>query len=586
MSILQGLNPEQLDAVKYTGGSLLIIAGPGTGKTRVLVHRIAFLIAEGRAKSGDILAMTFTNQAAGEMKGRLGLLLNANVPGDFNDAPPRLGTFHSWALGFLREELGADALTPVDETEALEVFKEAAAGAGFGKGGLKGLFEAVLRAKESWPVDLAGGGRLASVFDAYQALMRKEGLCDYDDLILEALRLLKEPDVMRRFCEKTRYVFVDEFQDINKAQYSLIAEMASLGLEITAIGDPRQAIYGFRGADPALLNRFSVDSGAKIITLGVAYRSPQTFLDAAAAVSTISEAGPELRSAKGRGPKLVLKTFKDEISEAGWIAKTIEAMAGALSLDSINASAGTGSMRSLSDIGVLFRVNAVGGPIAKALAQRGIPCKQAGFPAADVGRIKAIIDMWDAVDCAIAGRDTARVFRLHGKNGQRFSMFAASLAGMDGLERFSAIVGFLDIELDSPRLKALRRAVVNNPGMHPSLLLRDDREFFDIDLEAVALLSIHASKGLEFPIVFIAGCENGILPWVNGDLPEEERLFYVGLTRASERLFLCFSENRISLGRRGLFKSRFLSRIPGELILAEAGDMPRPLRKPRQKTLF
>ena len=603
VSILQGLNPEQLDAVRYTGGSLLIIAGPGTGKTRVLVHRMAFLIDEGHAKGGDILAMTFTNQAAGEMKDRLGPLLSGNIQGEvkgegpctnpghahhkiISGSLPRLGTFHSWALGFLREELGTNALTPIDETGAFGVFREAAAGAGLGSGGLKGLFEAVLRVKESWPVDFAGDGRLASAFDAYQALMRKEGLWDYDDLILEALRLLKNPDVMRRFGGKIRYVFVDEFQDINKIQYSLIAEMAGAGLEITAIGDPMQAVYGFRGADPALIGRFSVDFGVKTITLGTAYRSPQTFLDAASAVATVSSAGQGLRSVKGRGPKLVFKTFKDEASEAAWIAGAIESMVGALSLDSINASVGTGQMRSLSDVGVLFRVNAIGGPIAKALAQRGIPCRQTGSSAADTERIKAFIDMWDAVDGVIAGRDIARVLRPYGKDGQRFLMFAAGLAGKDGFERFSAIAGFLGIETGSPRLKALGRAVSNNPGLHPSLLLRDDRELFEIGVEAVALLSIHASKGLEFPIVFMAGCEDGVLPWVNGDMPEEERLFYVGLTRASERLFLCFSENRrASLGKGGLLKSPFLSKIPCELISNEAED-GRRCRRPRQKTLF
>ncbi|UKL14647.1 ATP-dependent helicase [Dissulfurimicrobium hydrothermale] len=355
--------------------------------------------------------------------------------------------------------------------------------------------------------------RLSDALIVYEAAMRQMGFWDYADLLVESLQLLKLPEIRWRFREKTRFILVDEFQDINAVQYAIVKEMACRPDDnagdcpkITAIGDPKQAIYGFRGADPAFIDMFLKDFGVqKTITLDISYRCPQTILDAAACV--IGGSVPVLRSAKGDGPKLVLKTFKDDISEAKWIAKTIEAMTGAVSLDSINMSIGAGQMRSLSDVAVLFRVNALSDAVARALKERGIPYKfKAMSDAPEIGRadVKTIAEIWE-------------------------------------------------------------------------------------EAEGVSLLSMHASKGLEFPIVFIIGCEEGVLPWRNGDVAEEERLFYVGITRSSERLFLCISGER-ALYARGdrLIPSRFLSRISGGLFAEQeqGKDRPKKARRPRQKDLF
>jgi DNA helicase-2/ATP-dependent DNA helicase PcrA len=509
-----GLNQAQLDAVTFSDGPLLVIAGPGTGKTRVLTFRILYLITGQGVRPGHILALTFTNKAAREIRDRVSSLLtgdSAATAMSINGTFPWLGTFHAWALRFLRDELGPAAAMPVDEDTAFQVFKDAAAAAGLDAVGVRGLFDAVIKAKETGAVDLAGDERLRLAYDAYQGAMRQKGFWDYADILIEALRLLRLPEVKQRFRGRTNHILVDEFQDINWIQYALIKEMAltaadgtAKGPEITAIGDPRQAIYGFRGADPAFIAMFSRDFAAdKTITLDTVYRCPQIILDAAASV--IGESGHGLMSVKGQGRKIILKTFKNGLSEAAWIARTIEDMTGPTSLDSINMSAVTGPVMNLSDVAVLFRVNVLSAMVERALKERGIPYKLKAMPDApeiEPADIKTIVEVWDTS-------------------------------------------------------------------------------------EGVSLLSIHASKGLEFKAVFIIGCEDGVLPWKNGDMAEEERLFYVGITRASERLFLCVSKERVlcAMGDE-LRPSRFLSRIPGGLFAAEEKERTARPRRPRQKGLF
>ncbi|MGQ9744509.1 MAG: ATP-dependent helicase [Dissulfurimicrobium sp.] len=502
-----GLNQAQLDAVTFNDGPLLVIAGPGTGKTRVLAHRIAYLIAEQGIRPEEILVLTFTNKAAREIRDRVCLLLTgyeADASMTSIGRFPWLGTFHAWALRFLRNELGPAAAMPVDEDTAFKVFKDAAAAAGLDSVELKGLFDFVMRVKEGATVDTAGDERLRLAYDAYQSAMRQKGLWDYADLLIEALQLLRLHEVKQRFREKIHHILVDEFQDVNWRQYTLIKEMALTaadGPEITVIGDPRQAIYGFRGADSAFIARFSRDfAPVKTITLDTVYRCPQIILDAAASV--IGESGKGLISVKGQGHKITLKTFKNDFSEARWIARTIENMTGPTSLDSINMSAVAGQMMNLSDVAVLFRINAISAMVEHALKERGIPYKMKAMPDVPEMDIKIIGEVWGAS-------------------------------------------------------------------------------------EGVSLLSIHASKGLEFKAVFIIGCEDGVMPWKNGDMAEEERLFYVGITRASERLFLCVSKERTlcAMGDK-LRPSRFLSRIPSEFFAAEEKERTTKPRRPRQKGLF
>lgn len=509
-----GLNQAQYDAVTYDDGSLLVIAGPGTGKTRALTLRILYLIAKKDVRPDQILALTFTNKAAREIRDRVDFHLRgdgADVAAPINVISPWLGTFHAWALHFLRDELGSAVARPVDEDTAFQIFKDAAVAVGLDLSGIKGLFDAVMKAKEAGEVDLTDE-KLKLASDAYRNAMQQRGLWDYADLLIEALRLLRFPDVKRRFRNRTHYILVDEFQDINDIQYAIIKEMAlvagdrvSDSPKVTAIGDPRQAIYGFRGADPVFIDRFIKDfSVKKTITLDIAYRCPQIFLDAAASV--VGETKSGLKSAKGEGHKMTLKVFRDDLAEARWIAKTIEAMIGPMSLDSLNMlSAVAGSAINLSDVAVLFRINALSGIVERALKERGIPYKlKVMTDVAEVGPddIKTISEVWDAS-------------------------------------------------------------------------------------EGVSLLSLHASKGLEFKAVFIIGCEDGILPWKNGDMAEEERLFYVGITRAAERLFLCVSKKRIlCTSTDELRPSRFLSRIPAWLFATDSKDRPKKTVRPRQKGLF
>ncbi|MDL1957879.1 MAG: ATP-dependent helicase [Deltaproteobacteria bacterium] len=587
------LNPTQFKAVTHRVGPLLVVAGPGTGKTRVLSYRIGHLIETGTARPEQILAMTFTNQASKEISGRVSRLLYSESSTEHKQnrqTTPRVSTFHGWALGFLKEILGEDARLPIDEKDARDLCREAARELGLSNAKPQGLYERISKAKQHFPPRMNGDEDLKALYQTYHGLLERYGLWDYDDLLLETLQLLELTEIRAKFYRDFPFVLVDEFQDISPAQYTLIKSMARKDGNITVIGDPNQAIYGFRGASPEFIHRFSMDfKDVKTVVLDTVYRCPQVFLDAATSI-TGDRSAVRLKSVKDRTPKIRIKPFGDPTAEAKWMARTIEQIVGGLSFASLDSgAAGGNTLRSLSDIAVLFRTKALGNPVAEALSRQGIPFQRADTPDPLAQKeLRSIWRLWEALK--------GRTVRYHlaklpgGKDfwNRKLLDLKPGLQGKDGPQLLSYIIDILDLDPNRPLLRALARAVKRHPHVDSlAVLLRDEADMLDINIEAVSLLSIHAAKGLEFPVVFLIGCEAGILPWKEADPEEERRLFYVALTRASEEIYISHVKHRRLFGQMmhgG--PSPFIADIPERLMVREQAQKPKAPRRPRQKKLF
>jgi DNA helicase-2/ATP-dependent DNA helicase PcrA len=587
------LNPTQFKAVTHMAGPLLVVAGPGTGKTRVLSYRIGHLIETGAARPDQILAMTFTNQAAKEISVRVSRLLYGESSTDHRQNGkkiPKISTFHGWALGFLKEILGEDARLPIDEKDAMDLCGEAARELGLSNAKPQGLYERISKAKQHFPPRMNRDEDLKALYQTYHGLLERYGLWDYDDLLLEALQLLEHTEIRGKFHRDFPFVLVDEFQDISPAQYTLIKSMARKDGNITVIGDPNQAIYGFRGASPEFINRFSMDfKDVKTVILDIVYRCPQVFLDAATSIIK-DRSAVRLKSVRDRTPKIRIRPFGDPGAEAKWIARTIEQIVGGLSFVSLDSgTAGGHTLRSLSDVAILFRAKALGNLVAEALSRQGIPFQRADTPDPLAQKeLRLIWRLWEALK--------GRAVRYHllklpgGENlwNRKLSDLKPGFRSKDGPQLLSYIIDILDLEPNRPLLRALARAVKRHPHADSlAVLLRDEADILDINIEAVSLLSIHAAKGLEFPVVFLIGCEAGILPWKEADLEEERRLFYVALTRASEEIYISHVKHRSLFGQMvhgGA--SPFIADIPERLLVREQAQKPKAPRRPRQKKLF
>ncbi|MBW2163795.1 MAG: ATP-dependent helicase, partial [Deltaproteobacteria bacterium] len=528
------------------------------------------LIETGAAKPDQILAMTFTNQAAKEISERVSRLLDSEFSAECvhnGQKTPKISTFHGWALGFLKQTLGEDARLPIDEKDARDLCQEAAKKLGLSNPKPQGLYERISRAKQHFPPKINGDEDLEALIQAYHGLLEKYGLWDYDDLLLE-----------------------DEFQDISPAQYTLIKSMARKDGNITVIGDPNQAIYGFRGASPEFIHCFNADfENVKTVVLDTVYRCPQVFLDAATSLIK-DRSAVRLKSVKDKSPKIRIKPFGDPTAEAKWIARTIEQIVGGLSFVSLDSgTAGGNTLRSLSDVAVLFRAKALGNPVAEALSRQGIPFQRADTPDPLAQKeLRSIWRLWEI----LKGR-TVRYHLLKLPGGKdlwnrKLLDLKPGLQGKDGPQLLSDIIDILDLDPNRPLLRALARAIKRHPHVDSlAVLLRNEADMLDINIEAVSLLSIHAAKGLEFPIVFLIGCEPGILPWKEADQEEERRLFYVGITRASEEIYLSHVKHRRLFGQMmhgG--PSPFIADIPEKLLVREKAQKPRAPRRPRQKKLF
>ncbi|MBI4882268.1 MAG: UvrD-helicase domain-containing protein, partial [Planctomycetes bacterium] len=529
-----GLDPEQ-HAAAEAPGPLLVVAGPGTGKTRVLAHRIAHLIRNGGHAPGECLALTFSRRAAAE----LGQRLEALLPGQARDVPCL--TFHALALGMLRgreEALGFSRpmrLAGDEERSAL-----VAQARSVSERSARALLSRISRQKRAG-AKAAEDAEDAALVEEYQRLLREHGLFDFDDLILLATRLLEtDPALRDEQRRRFRAVSIDEFQDIDAAQYRLIRQLVPPAGNACAIGDPDQSIYGFRGADPLCFRRFLRDyPAARTVRLETNYRSSRAIVDAAMQViepATLVEERA-LRALSQSAERIEICPCPSERAEAEFVVHSIERLVGGssfFSLDSGRVAAGEGEALSFADFAVLYRTEAQAGALCEALERSGMPYQRKSHQRlCDDPAVLAILRRVEDAEPGAADLDAlleqavAEVAREHPDAARR----AAALCLL--AERCAG---------DRARLQS-------------ELALGVDVDSWDPRADRVSLLTLHAAKGLEFAVVFLVGCEDGILPLRFGaeedrDLAEERRLFFVGMTRARERLILSHARRRAWRGAR------------------------------------
>jgi len=595
---MEHLNPEQAQAVLSSGGPVLIIAGPGTGKTLTLTYRIAFLIRERGVPAERILAVTFTQRAAREMADRLRALLGASD----GEIPVRIRTFHALGAEILREA-GPSLGIPQDyfilgREESAGLLRRAVPSLA-GKDA-NALLEGISQAKRDLAYPEDGSARIGDAtflqaYELYQQTLEEYRALDYDDLVAKAVRLMTRlPDFADKVAGRFSAICVDEYQDVNLAQYKLLRLFSAKVTDLCAIGDPHQAIYGFRGATPAYFLQFEEDyPQGKVVRLVRNYRSTENILSAS--VKMLSKGIekdriPTLVPTEKAGSRVHVGDLPTEKAEAIFIAHTIERLMGgtdSLSLYSDKVAGDEGPVcGGFGDIAILFRLKALAPGIEQALAYQGIPCQSVGQGDRLRGRegrailavLRCLRNPEDRIACEMVQgefkkspqelREQMEPYRRE-RGGRRSSV----REWIEGIGEFE----WLDLEEESWKevWETLVRMSVSFgndwDAFMRSLVLSQDSDFLERKAERVTLATMHAAKGLEFPVVFIAGCEDLLLPCQVGaqatDFEEERRLFYVGMTRACRLLYLTRARSRFLYGeRRSSPPSRFLEDIPGKRV--------------------
>ena len=562
--ILAELDEAQRAAAETITGPLMIVAGPGSGKTRALTCRIAHLIADHAIAPEHCLAITFTRRAAAEMRERLARLL-----------PERAGavpihTFHSLGLALLREHTSAAGLPHgfrvADERERLALLTDTL---GVAPHQAARMLRAISMEKRTRRRAGAGEAMIR-----YQRELARRNWIDFDDLVALSVRaLVANPAVTAACRDRCRWISVDEFQDVDEQQYHLLTLLAPPDGNICVIGDPNQAIYGFRGADGSCFDRFRQDYPAsKAVELARNYRSTGTIVTASAQLM--------MRAGDGVGEvvremheRIVIHTAPTERAEAEHVVRTIEQILGGHSHFSIDSGRGRGAHRSdlaFADFAVLYRTGAQSARLSEAFDRSGIPYQcNSHRPLADAPGVRALL-------AGLANDDPGATLseRLH--------------AAARVLEQRGEVVSTA-----LQRLTALAHDCGNDRvRLDDAVALTTDAEFFDPRADRVSLLTLHAAKGLEFAVTFIVGLEDGVLPlyWNEPDeatLAEERRLLYVGLTRAKDQLVLSRALQRHWRGRmRTLDPSPFLHDIEQELVKHQRLEPMRRKPQDRQLSLF
>jgi DNA helicase-2/ATP-dependent DNA helicase PcrA len=637
MDLLKDLNPAQADAVKTTSGPLLILAGAGSGKTKTLTHRIAYLIANESVWPNEILAVTFTNKAAREMRERLGVLLSQD--GGARNFMPWMGTFHGICVRLLRMDGNKVGISPnyviYDEDDRQGLIKQAMKQLSIGDKQIKprAVSSVISNAKNELvsPAEFEASANypfqkeVAKIYSLYEKMRKEAGALDFDDLLIETVRLFKEhPETRKKWRAQFKHILIDEYQDTNAAQYAIVKSLVGDDRNICVVGDDWQSIYSWRGADFTNILNFERDfPGAKIVKLEQNYRSTGAILEAANSVITKNTQRTEkkLWTAEPAGAPVQVHVVYDEAEEAYTVASRIGAQT------SIGA-------RSEGDFAVLYRTNSQSYTLERALLQHRIPYQIiGGVRFYDRKEIKDIIAylrlLYQPNDRMSFSRIVNVPTRGIGATSlEKFLIWQAS----SGMDIISSLVNVEQTSSITPRAKTalatlgellrnlqgklqsetppseLIETLVAKTGYRDFILdgtpqaeereanigslISDAKTFLTLPdfLEEVALMSsadsdsteqkvtlmtIHAAKGLEFPVVFMVGMEEGIFPnaRVQDDGPaaleEERRLCYVGMTRAREELHLSYAQSRLQFGQRGYnMPSRFLSDMGHDIVSA------------------
>ena len=645
----QGLNQAQKQAIESPFGPLLVIAGPGTGKTRTLVERIIWLINEKSVLPRTILAVTFSNRAAREMTGRIEAVLSREGVQE----RPEITTFHKLGLKIIIENHSEFELKeqPVVLSEndmaylVSRIAKQTKCSGNISDSSSleKRIISLIEKSGDRIAVPEDIYRQIDDVFGHYAEYKRKHELIDFIDLLLLPLSLLaNNQKILAQYRQQWQHIFVDEYQDVNALQYRLLRLLTPAGKDLFIIGDPDQAIYGFRGADVGYFTRFEDDyPDAHMVRLTRSYRSTNTILKASGyMISCCALADKqELWSEISGSPRIDISQLPTESSEAENVLKTIEELIGGSSyfaVDTGRSGQGNAGDISFGDIAVLYRVHWVGDSIAEALGRSGIPTQRTartsildnkGVKAALaciklIGEPQNIFHAENLFYIGIPGlskHSAARLIntlpselsgnenifdwlkrwgRLPPTESQAITNFemniqsvVAALGCKDlpkALERAALAMDIEGEELQQPHWLPLIQGAASCTNLSEFLTiisLGKDADFYDPRVEGVTLMTLHASKGLEWKVVFIVGCEEGLIPYneynKKADSNEERRLFYVGMTRAKQSLFISYAESRKIRGRRvKRYPSSFLADIPSNIKNSKA---PFSWKKARKK---
>ena len=662
--ILAGLNEEQVRAVTTVAGPVLIVAGPGSGKTRVLTHRVGYLIDAGHAVPWHILAVTFTNKAAREMRTRLESLIGLEQARRLT-----VGTFHATCARILRRDGGRIGIDPrftiYDDADQLEAVRQALRALGLDPKQFspRSILSRISAAKSQFQSPQQFAEQIQSYWDEvvsrvyprYEEILRRNQALDFDDLLTETLRLFHEhPDVLARYQDWYRYVLVDEYQDTNRVQYLLVRALSAVHRNLCVVGDPDQSIYGWRQADIRNILDFKRDyPDATEIHLELNYRSSRSIVEAADAVIRANRLriNRRLRTENPPGEPIRLHECYDEGHEAQFVASEIRR----LTL--------RGDLR-YRDIAVMYRTNAQSRPLEEALIRADIPYQLIGglrfYERREIKDALALLRLianpndsvslqrviantplgagigdrtWQELErwatftrqpiargiAALAGQSDLSPPQISGRPARLLAEVWATLQQLWEASERLRLSELFDLALERSgmaqlyhdavdpeqierreNLLQLRSVLASYDNMADSALLAfleesalvTDVDALDDGGDQVTLITLHAAKGLEFPVVFLTGVEEGLLPHARSleseaQLEEERRLFYVGMTRAKQRLYITYTVRRARFGASDLsVRSRFVDDIPAHLI--DRGDGParpaaspaRPLRAP------
>ena len=602
-SVLDRLDLDQRAAAETLDGPLLIIAGPGTGKTRTLTHRIAHLVSSGVAAPEACLAITFTRRTAEELRERLTELLD--------EAGQRLPvhTFHSLGLAILREqrtEIGLHrGFRIAEETERIELARQLFDLTARQATQLLTKFSYARRDRALTTKPAEDANSIPERLSVYESALWQRDLVDFDDLLVLPTRLLAERDDLKEaYRARFGWISIDEYQDVDALQYRLVQLLAPPSANLCAIGDPDQSIYRFRGAEVGFFLSFQQDYPAgRVVHLGRNYRSSRVIVDAAmsaiAPASLVEERQLRAVSEAACEPVVVQETGSDR-AEAEFVVHTIERLLGGtsyFSIDSGRVEGGFGSNLSFDDFAVLYRTDAQSGALIDALEQSGIPYqKRSHSRLTSRPEVRALIATLRNSDQSPAPRSdsvldqlAAEAIRLASEDPEAATEeVAEEPADEPSAERFTAASLRQAVDLVAPLAK---RHGNDLAGFLAEIALGAEVDTWDPRAERVSLLTLHAAKGLEFPVVFIVGCEQGLVPLhYSADDPEqvdeERRLFFVGMTRARARLFLSYAKRRAWRGEiRDRQPSPFLSDIEETLLQRRKSEARRTRKKEGPKQL-
>jgi DNA helicase-2/ATP-dependent DNA helicase PcrA len=626
---LSRLNPEQREAVTAGEGPVLVVAGPGSGKTAVIAARVAYLIDAGLAPPEAVLAVTFTNKAGRELRRRLASVLG--------DEAERIwaGTFHAFALHLLRQWGDHFGFDPAhltiysDDDDRLAALDQALADLGLvAKDQPRDLLlEVIGKAKNRlvWPEGVTESDpEMSQVYAAYQEALRRRNAVEFDDFLPLAVRLLEERgDVADLLRQTYRHVLVDEYQDVAFAQHRLLKLLAGEHRNLFVVGDPAQNLYSWRGSDIRYLLDFERDfPEAYTVRLEQNYRSTQSVLDVANRLSAALSYGKRnLWTANPPGVAVVLRGFDDSRTEAGFVTAEVRRLLT------------TGAVQSIADCAVLYRTNAQAREVELACIAAGIGYSVRGnndfLARKEVRDLMAYLRLiHNASDVSALGRvintPPRRLAALEKRirEGEELTMHGLASSGPGlkqersraALEQFIEMMSALTALAEEVPPGGVIQAVLERTGYKDWLLAQEDGEkrlanlaavqslaheasvetladFLDqvglatdfdtgTDREGIALSTIHAGKGLEWPVVFVTGLEDGLLPHLRslaeiesnaGAMEEELRLLYVAVTRAIDRLYLTFARRRSQQGRvQEGEPSRFLRHLPPDLVASRA----------------